>query len=352
MKTKSVLRLGALGAIVAVALTAAIASPAMADPATNDKVLNGTGSDTTQDVMNGLASVIGGTALGSWDAIGSATIQVKSGGPIFNRPNGSGNGVKALTASINPEGTRTWGGVSITGQLDFARSSSGPSVTGTDLTYIPFAKDAVTFAVHEASDFPRDIPIGTAADAPTKFTLRNIYKCTVTSFSDSFGTPVTITPLIPQSGSGTRSFWQSKLGLSTEGFGTCVTDRGNTVQEHKGDAITGVGEIVPISIAQYIAQSNGKVNDARGYAELGKVAGKSPVVFSAGKPAMNSAFPINRSVYNVVATSRLGDSAIAAAFVGAGSAICSNTAEIQSYGFASLGASCGSVTTKGGYPAP
>ncbi|WP_156401890.1 substrate-binding domain-containing protein [Agromyces sp. Soil535] len=354
MKRKSVVRLGALGAIVAVALTTAIAGPALADPAAGTfKPIVGTGSDTTQDVLNGLAGAI--PDLGSYDATGSATIQVSAGGPTFNRPNGSTNGVKALTASVNAPGNLLWGGQTITGQLDFARSSSGPAAAGTDLTYIPFAKDAVTFAVLETSDFPRNIQLGTASDAPTKFTLRNIYKCTVTSFPNAAGDPVTIVPLIPQAGSGTRSFWQSQLGLSSEGFGPCVTDRSGAVQEHKGDALQAVGEIVPISIAQYIAQSNSGVtgvDDRRGFAELGRVNAAKPIVMSAGKPAMNGSFPVSRQVYNVVPTASLGDAQIAATFVGSGSAVCSNAAVIQSFGFATIGSACGSTTTKGAFINP
>ncbi len=44
--------------------------------------------------------IAGGTPLGNFDAFGSAHIQTKPGGPFFVRPAGSGNGVKALRASI------------------------------------------------------------------------------------------------------------------------------------------------------------------------------------------------------------------------------------------------------------
>ena len=104
-----------------------VAAPAYADPP-SFTTLVGVGSDTTENVVNGLGTVI--SSIGSYDATGSATIQTRTGGPFFNRPNGSGNGQKALTASINPNGTDKWPagtGVSITGQIDFARSSSGAS---------------------------------------------------------------------------------------------------------------------------------------------------------------------------------------------------------------------------------
>jgi ABC-type phosphate transport system substrate-binding protein len=106
------------------------------------------------------------SSIGSYDATGSATIQTKAGGPSFVRPNGSGAGANALSDSAQG-GTHLFNSVDITGQVDFARSSSGPSGSGTALTYIPFAKDAVTFAVNAASDFPRDIPIGSSSQDST-----------------------------------------------------------------------------------------------------------------------------------------------------------------------------------------
>ena len=180
MIKKTKLRLGVVAATAVAVLAFGAAAPAYADPS-GFKPLNGAGSDTTQDVMSGVASAV--TAIGSYDAIGSATIQTTSGGPIFTRPNGSTSGVQALSASVNNTGTRvfpaTAAGVSITGQLDFARSSSAPSSSfvGTDLTFIPFARDAVTFAVSLASDFPRDIALGAASQdtiSPAPFTLYSL----------------------------------------------------------------------------------------------------------------------------------------------------------------------------------
>jgi hypothetical protein len=363
--SKNKLRLGVVAAAAVAALAFGTAAPAYADPS-GFKDLVGVGSDTTQDLVGGLASVI--PAIGNYDAVGTPTIQTRAGGTFFTRPNGSTTGIQALSASINDTGVRTFpasgpGAVSITDQVDFARSSSGPNQTqfpGTQLTFIPFARDAVTFAVSAASDFPRDIALGSASQdslSPAPFTLRNIYRGTVTTYVDSNLEPVTIRPIIPQQGSGTRSFWLSALGL-TEGtiVGTPTTDIGNTAQEHNGTYIKNAGDIAPFSVAQYIAQGNHgalptSITERRGNIELGNVGTIKPLLLTPGGGVeLNTSFPINRLVYNVVETARLTgtsaeDVALQTAFVGTTSSVCAASATIKQYGFGTIGSLCGNTTT-------
>ncbi len=361
--SKNKLRLGAVAAAAVAALAFGAAAPAYADPS-GFKDLVGVGSDTTQDIVGGLANVI--PALGSYDAFGSATIQTRAGGPTFTRPNGSTAGVQALSASVNNTGVRTFpasGGVSITDQVDFARSSSAPSTSsfpGTDLTFIPFARDAVSFAVSAASDFPRDIALGNASQdsiSPAPFTLRNIYRGTVTTYVDGDFNSVTIRPIIPQTGSGTRSFWLSALGLTeTTIIGTPTTDIGNTAQEHNGTYIVNAGDIAPFSVAQYIAQGNHgalptTVTERRGTIELGNVDTVKPIILTPGGGIeLNTSFPINRLVFNVVETARLTgtsaeDVALQTAFAGTTSSVCAASATIKQYGFGTIGSLCGNTTT-------
>jgi hypothetical protein len=368
-KTKAGLKLVTVVAVLTVAF--GTVAPAYAEPAAGTfPDLVGVGSDTTQDVSNGLAAGSPGggiSAIGSYDATGTATIRTRSvSSPLFNRPNGSTAGVQALSASVNNTGTRLFpasGGVSITGQVDFARSSSAPSSSfvGTDLTFIPFARDAVTFAVSAASDFPRDIALGAASQdalSPAPFTLRNIYRGTVTRYSDSDFNQVTIRPIIPQAGSGTRSFWLGALGLTEAAIvGTPTTDLGNTAQEHDGSSVTRVGDIMPFSIAQFIAQGNYRalpttIPERRGNVELGRVGTIKPLLASTGGGVeLNAAFPINRLVFNVVQTSRLSTTGVVAddllrsTFVGTSSTVCSATTTIRQYGFAPIGTLCGNTST-------
>jgi hypothetical protein len=357
MLKRNKIRLGTIAVIVTTA-TLLGTYAANADPTAGTfPVLAGVGSDTIQDVMNGLATNI--PAIGSNDAtaaVGASnttTIQTRAGGAFFTRPNGSGAGVNALSASIDGSGYGV-GSVVISNDVDFARSSSGPSVAGTNLTFIPFAQDAVTFAVNEASAFPRDIPLGTSADPSTKLTLYNIYRCTATSYADADGNSVTIRPLLPQSGSGTRKFWESTLGLTDSTLASCVTDINNTVEEHNGTYLTGAGDIMPFSIAQFIAQGNhgvlpSNVTERRGGATLGSINGVAPFVISGTSITQNPSFGVKRLVYNVVQTSRLtSDANISATFLGTSSAVCADSAIIKEYGFATIGAQCGSTTVTGG----
>ena len=366
MHKNTKLRLGAVASL-AVAAIAFGALPAQADPSTPPfPTLAGVGSDTTQDVVGGLTT-LSPTVVGSWNAVSSdptiTTITTKDGGPSFKRPNGSGDGVFALTQSATGSASNLYNNVNIAGQVDFARSSGGPSSAypGSDLTYIPFATDAVTYAYNGASAFPTDVPLGTSATDTAvggafPFNLRNIYNCRVTTFSDAGGNDITIVPLIPQLGSGTRSFWLGQVGLTEATLPTCVTSRNNTVEEHDGRALVGSGDVMPYSIAQYIAQgrysaiTTSTVVERRGNSVLGKVATVSPFQLTGTTLTLNPSFPIKRTVYNVVQTSRLAETAIASTFVGSTSTVCSAAGQtiIKSYGFA-VAPNCGVTTIAGGY---
>ena len=370
MNSKNKLRFGVAAAVTtaAVALCGLSAAPAFADPASY-KTLSGVGSDTIQDVMNGMGSQI--PVIGSYDAVDPVSgaqhgmITTTSGGPSFVRPNGSGEGVNALSDSIEG-GTHTWNSVPIAGQIDFARASKFQGSTGTDLTYIPFALDAVSYAVNSGSDFPRNIPLGSAADATTRMSLYNIYHCFRTSYANANQDSVAIHPLVPQSGSGTAKFWASTLGFSDTSLPTCVkrvnTDATPvTLEEHNGTSIDDAGDIVPFSIAQYIAQGNHasiaqafgvSVLERRGNVALGSIGGQPAVRESGTLTVMNPNFPVTRSVFNVVSSARaIGaspDATIVSTFVGATSAVCSQGALIQAFGFSSI-ANCGDTTLGGGF---
>jgi ABC-type phosphate transport system substrate-binding protein len=328
--------------LTAVLAVAAMATPALADPTstTDYRALAGVGSDTTQDVMNGLAEAItdadGNKILASWDARGSDQIKTKATGCEFARPNGSTAGRTAL------KNAKTAGNA-IVGCVDFARSSSSTTaVVGGSGTWIPFGVDAMTYAINENSDLPDNL---------TDVQLQRIYQCLDT---DIAGTPVT--PLLIQSGSGTRSFWNTRVGITESeiaaGDYPCLEDLDNTVQEHTGEVLTGHNEyILPYSIAQFVAQGNAgqvvdgvtvNVLDRRGPALLGSINGVAPTVGG----NLNVEFPNRRDVYNIVASADLTVPVIESTFVGATSAVCSRTSIIQAYGFGAS-ASCGDTTLRG-----
>ncbi|MBB5869914.1 hypothetical protein F4553_003293 [Allocatelliglobosispora scoriae] len=294
------------------------AAPASADPsgAPQYRQLAGVGSDTTEGVMNAIANnvTIGGTkVLGSYDANGSAQVTTKdpatTPGCTINRPNGSGAGRTALLTSLQANGGAG------NGCLQYARSSSLTLTASTpSITYVPFAVDAVTFAITGDSAIPRNLTLDE---------LKSIYKCEIGG----------ITPVLPQAGSGTRSFWLGIIGITdaqvNSGVYPCIVNgtlSGQPIQEHDGRVLTG-SSLVPFSIAQYVAQASGTLTDIRGRAVLGVINGITPLT-------MNTSVPLTRNVYNVIPTSQIGNAPYSTVFVGSGSLICQQSAIIQQYGFA------------------
>ncbi|WP_165956132.1 PstS family phosphate ABC transporter substrate-binding protein [Streptomyces hainanensis] len=339
MNVNSVRRAAVALAGAAAIAVGVLAAPAQADPS-DFRGLVGVGSDTTQDVLQGLSDVVIDPdadpslfLIGSYHATGPSPIQTRPdtwpNDCTIARPNGSSAGIDALINDI-AQGTDC---------VDFARSSRGPSTAGTNLTFVPFAIDGVTWAVRS------DSPL--AGTNLTRQQLSDIYNCRTTQVGGT-----TVNPLVPQAGSGTRTYWLTELQVPSGALPSCVHDvdtAGQQVQEHDGSALRGAGDIMPYSIAQYIAQANSAstgVEDRRGAAALQQVNGVAP---RTAQGTLNTAFPITRSVYNVFETARLGEFEIDDAFVGSGSQVCADAgarSTIQRYGFA-LNANCGATNVTG-----
>jgi ABC-type phosphate transport system substrate-binding protein len=204
--------------------------PALADPpsgttpALGDVV--GVGSDTTQLVMDAISTSwdAGSPAhkLYSWDALNPVTGQAgdtiitKGVGPhdstcSIARPNGSGAGITALAATVNDSGSPC---------INYARSSRGPqSGDPAGLVWVGYGQDAVSWTTPS-----------TVVGAPATLSanqLKNIYLCTPgyrhwnSSLIGGTGGGA-IVPVLPQSGSGTRSFFLSAIGVTTPG--SCVVN--------------------------------------------------------------------------------------------------------------------------------
>lgn len=335
--------------------TAALSIPAVllaggvafADPTGSPtfRKLVGVGSDTTEEVLNGLSEAIivdGQKVVGSYNATGGAfdakdPANLPAGATTCNyaayagtnaagiRANGSSAGRARLLESLSATDARK-------GCLDFARSSSlNQAAAAVNLTYIPFALDGLTYAVRSDSTISRKLSLAA---------LKTIYQC---------GGGTNFIPLLPQAGSGTRSSWLSLLGLTEATKGACVQDTyvdpadGTTknVQEHDGAALVDRKMIVPYSAAQYSAQSIGAITDKRGRAVLGGID---------GVPAQgpNSGSIGARKVYNIVATSRINssdpdDALLQQVFKGSASEVCKQTAVIAKAGFAPI-SDCGDTS--------
>lgn len=288
MKSKFIL------AGVAAAATASVLSmtapAALADPGAPGRTYTAVGSDTIQDVWNALSNGTSGINSGapvivdgsnnadvaSYDATPQNT-NIAPKTTTYLRPTGSGNGVKALSASWDSSNHNwlKWDSATnstvtqtlVNGDVDFARSSSGPSVAGSDLTYIPFARDAVSVAFTKAN----------ATDPTPNFTtneLEAIYggpsfatdpavswdnNTTPTKVFVNFGAgAIEVHPYLPQSGSGTRQFFLGALGISNTATFPSYVNTQETYIENDGARISGTTDaLIPFSAAQWIAQKSG-----------------------------------------------------------------------------------------------
>jgi hypothetical protein len=354
VKTK---KAAALCAVVGVALAGLVvtAPAANADPVSSSYVL--AGSDTLQDAGNALANgttltgpqvrVTAPTAgnIASYDAFGSAAIQTKPNGPFFARPAGSGDGVRALSRSIDGAPFSVPGNatpaVSITGQVDIARSSSGPGSaanTSGPLAYVPFSRDAVSYAIAP----------GTAAGLTQLSTaqLTQIYNCTLTSVGG-----VSVSPVLPQSASGTRKFFLSAIGVTTPG--ACVNQ--STLPENDGTVLTTAGQIIPFSVASWVAQKNGAAQDRTGTAVLGSAEGSTAPFTGSGSNLVPNAAYYNdstwgRDTYVVVEFARINSSS--ATYDPDLAALLDPSRAKSLTNFGTTASTAGAVKTKFGFLAP
>lgn len=405
----------ALGAVAIFAGLASTNSVADADPK-QLSALVGVGSDTTQEVMNALAGENAGTLYPpirssaesgrrqivsfyaqNPDLTGDQCITPKVKFATIYRPNGSSSGTRALSRAIDL--STTWGngqvlcsstGKSLAGLVDFARSSSSGSGTGANLTYVPFARDALSFAYYH---------VGTGAPV-TSFTraeLNSIYTSNADFTEITRGSDTTrIYVCDIQSGSGTGNSWATTVGYTrntsanTAAYTVCKDTGGNPsnlggsdlgkVQENdtnalkiKGEAIAALGTnsgkniqvIAGMSAANFIARANGvSIDTIASGVRIGGISndgssnnlglpfgdGTTPWDGSS-KILPNSNFFTNatfgRSMYNVFDSNRLTDPDIASLFIGSGSVVCSNSdaiATVATFGFAQLSSGCGSTS--------
>lgn len=420
-RAKAAAVLAAATATMTVGSLASSIPKASADPAFVSSYV-GVGSDTTQDVMNAMSGAApypgtpsssgtvyyiplhsssgsGNKTVSSFDAIpqgGSASapgcITTKLGGSSYDRPNGSSNGIHALSRAINGSlwqastGSCTGAGASVSGQIDFARSSRGPTTVGCAtapcLTYLPFAGDAVSFSFY-------DHHAGTVADPHT---ANNLTSAELTSLYSSttgqipHGSDI-VKACLTQSGSGTTKFWEKAIGVTDAQAVAAATASGcystsAPLEENGADSFynsfastlpAGTDAVIDFSSAQWISQANGVSLDRSGVAraagvDLGSIDGIAPYTGTAPNEAPNTAFysstQYGRDVYNVVPTTKIGafgDAGLKSLFLSIYppppaqptlSAICttgpgSPQATAAKFGFGPSTQACGSNTLQG-----
>jgi hypothetical protein len=355
------------------------------------------GSDYYTGLHSDIAS--GSKSIASWDAIpcgGSASapgcITTKLGGPSFDRPNGSSNGIAALSHAVDPvPANNTWQAstasctgapINVAGQIDFARSSRGPNNTTTNaLTYIPFARDGVSYAY--VKNGAQDISALTTANLTALF---NGGTGTINVGGD------TVRACIPQTGSGTLKFFDAAIGVTDANaqaaatasgcfVGTGVEENGANAFLTRANAVNVTDDfVIAFSAGSWISQANQVALDrsatarASGKVDLGNPdsiggVGAKPYTGVAPNEQPNSTYynfvagtdPVGtygRNLYVVVSTPKIGltgDAGLKSLFAGGTAAICqtgvgSPQARINTFGFLTLNGvvgTCGDTTKTG-----
>lgn len=414
-------RAAAVIAAGGLAIPLLLSTSGQADPRQHTNQVVGTGSDTTQEVLNALAgqadddyytpvhsdASFGSIQISSWDAVAPGDpnntltcISPRAGFNAIQRPNGSSQGRDALSRSFDgqpwhansPTGDPACDDKSTSGIVNFARSSSGNSGATTELTYIPFAKDALTYAFTYV-----DGVAGDAGDAASNG-FADLTFSELQSIFQGPGTGSTIrtrlvVPCDIQHGSGTQKDWPGKVGGgTTAGQIDAASDRCDALgsvgvdpqrlQESKPSQLEAKADlfeaanpgqvamlVVGHSVSNYIAQANG-ASPAFLHPDVtlgSAVTGQPPFTGVAPNLVPNASFynatPASpgvtpgRFVYNVLLTDLVtgpGEAGIKSLFIGTTAKICQATTVIQAFGFALLDPAnptvadrCGDTSRKG-----
>ena len=370
----------------------------LGSPCENDAT--GVGSDTITPLTDQLAtdynSSLGGHPSScskatttkpfeeSWDAVNPIngkigdTIAEKADCPKIIRPDGSTAGIAQLATF-----TKSTSGPFCT---NFARSSrprgtADPPFAPGGVAFVSLAGDAVSWSHQATTDAPKSLTVPQ---------LNAIYTCTDTNWSQVGGKNAPIQAFLPQSGSGTLSFFLAAIGVTTPG--PCVSNDNNLLEENEGvnKVLQSPNAIFPYSVGDFIAQSQHSAKcintnvkagtacspnkhgvvcvhvpsknfffcDEHGTMALGQINGISPTTGSGAKEKINPKFPatFDRTLFNVVpfntASSPIPSGSkpvgglVLTGIFGSTGYDCTNSkakTDIQNYGFIPLG-TCGAAS--------
>jgi hypothetical protein len=381
---------------------------AQADPPSTTGLV-GVGADVTQDVFDAFtgaspppglsgntqattfytplhsSNATEDTTIQSFDAspFGGTTtspgcITTKTGGPSFDRPNSTTNGITALFDAatgalwVNPTASQscTGTGVSVTGQIDFARAARGEKTAGSTLTFIPYARDALGILRYDHSDG--------VIDSLTSAQLTSLYTSTTGKLTVG---PDTVYACLTISGSVPRTQLESTLGITDAQASAAATAAGcNNITQNSGNAFfsglpsavatSGNDAVIPISSGSWESQANQVAVDRSATArtngvDLASITDGStplgqPYTGTAPNEAPNTTYYQDTSygfnLYTVVPSNKISgftaNAALESLFVGAGSSLCAAAAQTtaHTFGFDSLTTAegtCGSTTSTG-----
>jgi phosphate transport system substrate-binding protein len=344
----------------------------------------GLGAQTQQSLVdqfsgdyNATVSSSTATRLYNWDAVNPVTgalndtITVKQTCASFARPNGSSAGIVQLAKFAQTSDSKFL--CDNFANSSRPRSSTDPSFGPGGVAFVALAGDAVDWATPKTTDAPATL---------TPAQLAAIYTCIDTNWSQVGGKNATIQPFLPQTGSGTLTFWLAAIGVTTPG--PCVSNNNNKLEENEGvdPVLQNPAAIWIYSVGDWIAQkfhSSACTNsgctgtppctpkagkneygcDVHGTYVVKKINGIAPTTGTNGGTRINPAFPgtFDRVLYEVIpydpnttdhipgATSPVGGVNLEKIFGASGWACTSATAklDIKNYGFVSI-PTCGSTS--------
>jgi ABC-type phosphate transport system substrate-binding protein len=287
----------------------------------------GMGADTQQFLVdqfsgdyNATLTTSSASRLYNWDATNPVTgaendtITPKANCASFPRPDGASAGIKQLATFAQTTDKKyycdNWANSAR------PRASTDPAYAPGGVAFVNLAGDAVTWATPATTDAPKTL-------TPTQ--LNQIYTCSVTNWSQVGGKNAPIQPFLPQSGSGTLTFWLAAIGVTTPG--PCVSNDNNTLEQNEGvNPVLQTPEAIWIySVGQYIGQryhsaactnsgctasppctpvigKNEFGCNLRGTYVLGEISGIAPTTGTGTSTVINTAFPSTflRTLYEVV----------------------------------------------------
>ncbi|MFC9331061.1 substrate-binding domain-containing protein [Kitasatospora sp. NPDC057015] len=315
----------------ALCASALLAPAAVADPPVLPAAVDlvGVGTDTTEDFMNqtsadyDAAASAGLPRLYSWDAYASPlVITPKTGAISILRPYSGGAGVSALANNT-------------TATVDYARTARAPQPGDPiGLSFIPFAKDAVTWSAKFGGHAPANL---------TTTDLRAIYNCAVTNWNQITdvagysGPNALIKPFLPPANSDTRSSFLKAIGVTT--VGSCVVS-GPQADRGTDPALDNPDAVFPYSVGTYIAQvhrGHGSATETPGPLTVRNVNGIAPITSGQDITPALAAGLYGRLLYHAVRTSEyVASNAHATALksvFGPQGWICNHPLVIDDYGF-------------------
>jgi ABC-type phosphate transport system substrate-binding protein len=295
----------------------------------------GSGSDTTQLMMNSIDRVyqfspgcqqLAPTGTTQWldfsclspDPSGTITTENYQHDQLAEATFlGSSNGISQLCSQ----------GQAGVAHIDFARSSRGPKTPDscTGMHFVAYARDAISweaFNLGPATGNPNGSGIhnmnnqtgtcagsgGTTQFCLTQTQLQGIFiTCSIKNWSAVGGQNVPIQIYTPQAGSGTRSTWDKFLGGDSSHCIPASQLATHVVPENANTLITKkYGAIFPFSYGVWSTQVKG-----RGGAVLGAVDDVAVTVST----IQDGSFPFGRFLYNVYCSSSCSSGASSTAAV-------------------------------------